>query len=33
MIKDWESIDEDSRKRKEASVWDIEGVNACILDL
>ena len=33
MIKDSESIDKDSRKRKEVSVWDMEEVNACIVDL
>ena len=31
MIKDSKSIDKDSGKRKESSVW--EDVNACIIDL
>ena len=33
MIKDSESIGKDFRKRKGASVWDLEEVNACIFDL
>ena len=33
MIKDSESIDKEFKRRKEASVWDIEVVKACIYDL
>ena len=29
-MKDLESV---ARKRKEASVWDLEKVNACVFDL